>query len=417
MRILYLVHQYPPEHLGGTELYTRSLARELALRGHQVTVFHRRNAAGEGQESWDDEGVRVWSAWAGVLNPMRRFLATFGEPALERALEGVLDEVKPELVHVQHMMGLPMASLRGIRKRGIPFVITLHDYWWVCANAQLLTNDRRQLCAGPRLYLNCARCALARSGRARYLLAFPAIAALLAWRSGLLRRELAFAAALLAPSEFVGRWYMAHGAPKDKLVVIPLGVERRTSAPVPRPRLDGPMRFVYIGGIAPQKGVHIVSEALRGLEGAELWVAGDESADPAYARHLKRQAPPSVRFLGKLDRARVWETLASADAVVIPSLWYETFSLIAHEAFASGVPVLASRLGALAEVVRDGLDGLLISPGDVNAWRAAFQSLIDDPDRLASLRAQVRPPLAAEQHADRILALYSQILARCFPDR
>ena len=416
MRILYLVHQYPPEHMGGTELYTRSLAQELSRRGHRITVFHRRSASGAGQEMRDDEGVRVWSAWAGTLSPTRRFLATFREPALENVLENVLDEAQPDLVHVQHLMGLPVASLRIIRRRGIPFVITLHDFWWVCANAQLLTNDRYQVCAGPRAFVNCARCALARSGRARLLPALPAVAGLLAWRNHLLRQGLNAAGALLSPTEFVSHWYAAHGAPKAKLVVIPLGVDRYAPMPSPGPRPEGPLRFAYIGGIAPQKGVHVLVEAFRELDReAELWIAGDESAAPAYAQRLRGRASPRVRFLGKLDRAGVWGTLESADAVVIPSLWYETFSLIAHEAFAAGVPVLASRLGALAEAVRDGIDGLLIPPGDVSAWRTILQSLIDDPSQLLSLRAQARPPLTVEQHASRIEALYDQLLAARSP--
>jgi len=411
VRVFYLVHQYPPEHVGGTELYTRSLARELSQRGHQITVFHRRNVVGVGQKVWSDEGVRVWSAWAGALNPTRCFLATFGEPALERALERALDESQPDLVHVQHLMGLPVTLLRMIRRRGIPFVITLHDFWWVCANAQLLTNDRNQVCAGPRAYVNCTRCALARSGQARFLPALPAIAGLLAWRNHLLRQGLSSAEVLLSPTEFVSHWYAAHGTPKAKLAVMPLGVDRHMPIPLLEPRPEGPMRFVYIGGIAPQKGVHVIVEAFRELRGdTELWIAGDEAFDPAYTQQLRSRASPRVCFLGKLDRAEVWRTLKSADAAVIPSLWYETFSLIAHEAFAAGVPVLASRLGALAEVVKDGLDGLLIPPGDVSAWRTALQSLIDDPGRLAFLRAQVRPPLTVEQHASQIEALYGQLL-------
>ena len=104
--------------------------------------------------------------------------------------------------------------------------------------------------------------------------------------------------------------------------------------------------------------------------------------------------------------------MAQVDGVVVPSLWYETFSLIAHEAFAAGLPVIASDLGALAEVVRDGVDGLLVPPGDVAAWRAALQRLIDDPHLLSNLRANVVPPMTLEEHVDRLESLYTQLVDR-----
>ena len=165
MRILNLVHQYLPDKVGGTERYTQGIAHALAQRGHQVGVFYRRSAAGAGVERREDTGVTVWAAWSGAAGPTRRFLATFGDTPIERAFGRVLDESRPDLVHVQHMMGLPAALLDTLHRRRIPTVITLHDYWWVCANAQLVTNYDQSICAGPRHnWFNCSRCALARGG-------------------------------------------------------------------------------------------------------------------------------------------------------------------------------------------------------------------------------------------------------------
>lgn len=411
MRILHLVHQYPPEYVGGTELYTQAVSRALARRDHQVAVFYRRSAEGVGQEKRLEGDVQVWAAWAGSLSPTRRFLATFGDPPIVRAFERVLEETRPDLVHVQHLMGLPAALLRPIRRRGLPFVITLHDYWWVCPNAQLLTNYSQQVCDGPRAHLNCARCVLARAGRSRLWLAIPPLMGLLAWRVRLLRQALRTACRLIAPTKFVRDWCAVHSAPLESLMVIPHGIEYAAPRSSRRREPGGPVRFAYVGGLSWQKGVHIAVEAFGGVRGAgELWIAGDESFDPAYASRLRVQASSGVRFLGRLTREEVWETLAQVDAVVAPSLWYETFSLTVHEAFAAGVPVIASRLGALAEAVRDGVDGLLVPPGDVDAWRAALQRLVDKPDLLARLQANVRPPVTLEEHLDRLESLYAQLV-------
>jgi glycosyltransferase involved in cell wall biosynthesis len=171
------------------------------------------------------------------------------------------------------------------------------------------------------------------------------------------------------------------------------------------------VRFAYIGGLSWQKGVHVLVEAFRGLQGAcELWIAGDESFDPPYVARMRAQAVPGVRFLGRLTREQVWETLAQVDVAVVPTLWYETFSFIVSEAFAAGLPVVASRLGPLADRVRDGVDGLLLPPGDVAAWRTALQRLISEPALLAGLRTNVRPPLTLEEHTEQIEALYTRLV-------
>ena len=410
MRILHLVHQYLPEYVGGTEFYTQWVAYAQSQRGHQVTVFYRRSADGAGWEDRTEEGVRVRAAWAGLLDPTRRFLATFGDSPIAQAFEHVLRETRPDLIHIQHLMGLPVALLRSIQQREIPYVITLHDYWWVCANAQLLTNYSQQVCDGPRAYLNCARCGLTRVGHPRFWSALPALAALFGWRNHRLRHVLKAAGGLIAPSKFVRRWYVAHGAPVERSVVIPHGLEfpvrtlRGTRGPAHQ------VRFAYIGGLSWQKGIHVLLEAFQGTQGArELWIAGDESFDPAYVARLRAQATPGVRFLGRLTRGEVWKTLAQVDVVVVPTLWYETFSFIVSEAFAAGVPVVASRLGALADRIREGVDGLLVPPGDESAWRAALQRLVDEPDLLARLRANVHPPMTLDAHVDEIEALYTQL--------
>jgi glycosyltransferase involved in cell wall biosynthesis len=410
MRILHLVHQYMPDHVGGTELYTRWLTHALSQRGHQVTIFCRKGTEGIGQDDRTEAGVRIRTAWNGLFDPTRRFLAAFGDRPLELAFERILEEANPDLVHIEHLMGLPVALVQAIQRRGIPYLITLWDFWWVCANAQLLTNYDQRICDGPQMYINCARCALARAGRAWLWPSLPLLAGPLAWRNHLLRRVMKPANALIAPTEFVHRWYAAHNVPTERLVTIHPALESMPAVTSPQPKPDGTVRFAYIGGLSWQKGVHALVESFAGVRGGgELWVAGDESVDPDYVARLRAKATANVRFLGRLTREEVWETLIQVDVVAIPTLWYETFSFIVSEAFASGVPVVASRLGPLADRVRDGVDGLLISPGNVSAWQSALQRLVDEPDLLARLRANVRPPMTLDEHVDRIETLYAQL--------
>lgn len=409
MRILQVAHQYPPAHVGGVELYTQAISQALATRGHTVTVFCRSFTRATPQIR-EEQGVRIRAVYQGDWDPLRRFWGTFHAPGIVRAFRQALDEAQPEIVHIQHLMGLPTALTGLLQRRAIPFVITLWDYWWICANAQLLTNDSQRLCDGPgRAYFNCARCALARSGKSRWQPATLLAAGVLAWRNRRLRRILNASHALIAPTEFVRRWYGEHGAPAARLRVLTPALE--DAPPRQEQSSHTPVRFLYVGGLTWQKGVHVLIEAFAGVRGAaELWIAGDESVEPEYVAALRARAPAAVRFCGPLGRAALWETLAQVDVVAIPTLWYETFSFLLSEAFAAGLPVVASRLGPLADRVRDGVDGLLVTPGDVAAWREALQRLAEDAALRRRLRAQVRPPLSLAEHIADLERLYAEIV-------
>jgi glycosyltransferase involved in cell wall biosynthesis len=341
-------------------------------------------------------------------------------------LDHVLRETDPHLIHVQHLMGLPVAALIGASARrrpaqpALPLVVTLHDYWWVCANAQLFTDYSARVCAGPKWWFNCARCALARQAyprQAGYLkLLTPVVMPLFAWRAALLQRLKSQVAAWIAPTHFVASWHVAHGFPAERMHVIEHGlpwptagldhIREHTKQPAPN--------FVYIGGLAHQKGVHLLIDAFNGLpEAARLTIAGDESAFPHYSADLRqRAAHPGIRFVGRLDRPAVWRTLAAADSLVVPSLWYETSSLVIQEALAAGVPVIAADHGALAERVRHEVDGLLVPPGDVTALRQALIRAMDEPELLAQLRrgAQRRPVRSMAQHIQDIDQVYRSLV-------
>ncbi len=413
MRILHVVHQYPPDRVGGTELSTQQVARELARRRHEVAVFYRRSAPGSGCAERMEEGVRVWAAWAGVLTPVRRFRAAFGEPALARAFDEVLRAFRPDVVHLQHLMGLPLSIVRSLRCAGIPYVVTLHDYWWVCANAQRITNFHRRPCEGPRAYLNCARCAIARAGTRWGWIAFPALVGLMAERARRLRAILHGASRLIAPSEHIRRWYIARGVPAERIVLLPHGMEGPQADLMPPRSLGLPVRVAYVGGLAWAKGVHVLLEAVQGLEGwIELWVIGDAEAEPEYGAGLRARAGQGVRFWGPLPHENVRLKLREVDVLAVPSLWEEPFARVVSEAFAAGVPVLVSDRGALPERVRDGVDGWVLPAGDVEAWRAALIRLVEDPEALPRLRMGVRPPMTLREHVDRLEALYAEAAGR-----
>lgn len=422
MRILHVSHQYPPDRRGGVEVYTQTLAGYQAGQGHTVAVLHGwadRVSAPPIVRRADDlpADVAVFAPYARpARHPLELFIHSFYNPAVETAFAALLDDQQPDVVHVQHLKGLS-ARLVGVAKaRGIPVVWTLHDWWAFCGNAQLVRHTGK-LCGGPRLWVNCADCAAHHDGVALdplqtgiALAATPVVASLFAYRARLLGEALRQADALIAPTPFVRDRFIQQGAPAERIRVVDHGIVYGPPAPRaahPRPRIG------YVGGLAWQKGVHVLIETFNRLpdDAADLLIYGDPRPFPAYARRLTSLARhPRIRFLGPFAADRRAEVMADLDLVVVPSLWPETSNLVAQEAFAAGTPVVASRVGALADRVRDGVNGRLVPPGDVDALAAVLRELTADPTALARLGAGVRPPRTLDDHAAAVAGVYRTAL-------
>ena len=424
MRILHVVHQYPPNHLGGTELYTQAMARRQAAAGHDVAVFCPEMGSGGNVTPIEESGVRVYRGGGRRRGRASVFLSTLGANKLSAAFDTILSRERPDVVHLQHMMGLPVAIAGRLAAEGIPYVITLHDYWYGCANAQLLTNYDETICAGPDArFTNCGRCALARAGLPAPAALAALIAPVMARRNQALRPIFDGAAAVLASTPFVRRAHAAMGFPSGRIRILPLGADvspveiaiahqtRRNLSP------GRPFHIGYIGGLSRQKGVHhLIAAANRLPPQVSLSIYGDLEAFPEYVAGLRAAAVhPAIRFRGPVGREGLWMALGEMDILVVPTLWYETYGLVVQEAFAAGVPVVASRIGVMPDVVEDGVTGRLFPPGDVDSLSHLLLELAEHPEEIKRLRANAPAVMSMDDHAEQLEAIYRAVAANVSP--
>ena len=125
---------------------------------------------------------------------------------------------------------------------------------------------------------------------------------------------------------------------------------------------------------------------------------------------------PGIHFHGQIDHEQLWSKLAGFDILVMPTVWYESFGLVIQEAFASKVPLVASRIGAVEEMIRDEEDGLLVPPQNVDALHDALLLLYQEPQRLASLRAAIRPVRTIEEHVADVIQVYQAVMKPPVPN-
>lgn len=151
----------------------------------------------------------------------------------------------------------------------------------------------------------------------------------------------------------------------------------------------GPLRLLFLASVTPLKGLHVLLNALSGLPGGccTLDVVGSLAADAAYARHMQVAAATlaaPTRFHGALDGPPLVELLRSTDAVVIPSYW-EGFGIAFLEGMAFGAPAIGTTAGAIPQMIRDGVNGYVVPPGDAAELREIIRNLASDRQLLARL--------------------------------
>jgi len=418
MRIAYVVQWFLPRHTAGTEVYTYQLASALASQ-HEVAIYCREEGYPEArfyEEADDYEGLPVHRVYynppAGPLRPLARAVARFHNPTITASFARYLRALQPDVVHFHHLVKLSGSLIGVARELGIPTVVTLHDYWFLCHNGQLL-RPGEVVCAGPAGGWRCGACAEV-PGRtiARRALA-PFISPLMVLRTQTLRRALEQADAIISPSAYLADVFVRHGLPRERILVSDNGIDWSWRSLVRR-RHRETLRVGYIGTLARHKGVHLLAAAFRdlGLSHVALDIYGDPETDPVYTAELQRLAiGRRVRFLGPFPHQEIARVLSAIDLLVVPSLWPENSPLTIHEARAARVPVLAADIGGMTELVREGHAGWLFRAGDVSDLRQRLRWILTHPERLAQARQQTRPVKSIAENAAELVALYERLIA------
>jgi GT2 family glycosyltransferase len=230
------------------------------------------------------------------------------------------------------------------------------------------------------------------------------------------RRVCESATRILAPSRTMLARFERFGIPASRMLVQQQGIDIRHIAPSDRP-LTGPLRLGFIGSLMVSKAPHVLLEAVAGLpaDRVSLTIAGDIApyhGDNSYGQLVRPLLKnPGVEWLGSVAHDRIPTLLASLDVLVVPSVWIENSPFVIKEAFAAGVPVVASNLGGMAELVEDGRNGLLFEAGDAADLRRMIARLLDEPLLLARLREGLPRVRSIDEDAAWTQSIYEEALA------
>lgn len=468
VRILHVGWGFSPWRPGGLIFYAEDLMAAQAARGHAVTYLlsgrHYPGVRGPRLRRWRRDGVRMLE----IVNPpivvglergTRAPERDLDEPRLERIFGRTLGEVRPDVVHVQELLGHPSSILEIARAAGVPVVMTLQDYFPLCATVRLFDSDGR-VCMRRDIQADCAirntdappdashlrrhtmhfelaraKAAVPGLRRASFAALRPVVepAVRRLSRSGKpvaaspvegdfqRRRDVNIARLgkvdrLIAQSHRVEEIYRALGVDNGSLRTLHLTLAHLAGIRPRPPREGATLTFATPGGfIGPSKGSELMVETLERLHAAghagrfRLRVLGP--VHPAVRPRLAEF--PEIEPAGEYDRWRLDDLLHDVDVGIMPSVWEEAYGYAGLELLAKGVPVVANRIGGMVDYVRDGETGWLNAGCDAEGMAAIVSSLIENPSEVAE---RSRSVLAArdglikpfDRHVTEVEAIYRE---------
>jgi glycosyltransferase involved in cell wall biosynthesis len=379
MKVLAVHNFY--QHPGGEDRVFALEQELLASHGHDVIQLTAHNNALRRVSAPAVLGKTIWSA------------DTY------RQMREILRRERPAVVHVHNTLPLISPAVYWAAARaGVPVIQTLHNYRLLCPSSVLLRDQAVcEDCLGRWLAWPAVVHGCYRESRT----ASAAVAAMVAahrligtWSTRITK--------YIALTEFMRRKFIEAGFAAEQLVVKPNFV-----APDPGPGGHRGQYALFVGRICREKGVLTLVRAWERVgPGLTLKIAGQGPLSD-----LGQVARPGIEWLGHQSHDEVLALMKDARMLVFPAEWYEGFPLTIAEAFATGLPVLASRIGAMAELVDDRRTGLLFTPGDPAALAEAVQWAQERPDHMAVMGRLAREEYLLKYTAERNYRLLYEIYA------
>lgn len=392
---------------GGCERYMFSLAKMLRANRFQVIYFAMQHA-----NNIQSEYARYFvngSDYEQRLPLSQKLLlginVIFSFEARAK-LSKLIAETKPDLFAFRNIYHHVSPSVLSVVKRhGLPVVMHIADYNIICPAHTLVRNGTPcEQCKGHRYY-NAARYRCLKDSLALSVLGMVAAYVHHVWR--LYDRCVDV---IVAPSRFVRDKLVEFGIDANKITVVPHGLDvdvRDCSS-----THDG--YILFAGRLAAEKGIMTLIRAVEACPEIKLVVAGDGPLKAKLQSYVAGHRIPNVALVGYKASGDLEHLIEHAAFVVVPSEWYEAFGLSIYEAFALGKPVIGSRIGAIPEIIDDGKNGWLFTPGDVDDLRSKILELWSAPTRIGQMGRnaleKISTELSARRNYEAVSSLYQSLM-------
>ena len=425
MRILKIIHGYPPLYSAGSEVYSQSTCDQLA-KHHEVLVFTR-----EENPFAPDFSLRRVKGESGpkrVLVNMPRGKDGYRHKELDERFAEVLRSFGPDVAHIGHLNHLSTGIVDVLKEAGIPIVFTLHDFWLMCPRGQFLQRNF----GGGVVHALC-------DGQEDRKCATSCYASLMSGEEGQHERDEDYWTAwihqrmraskrlsesvdrFIAPSRYLmDRFISDFGLPAEKVMHLDYGFPVHYLTPSVKRTPSDKFRFGYIGTHIPAKGVNLLLEAFDGLgDAAELHIWGAKDEQSTRALRSMADGKVGIHFHGPyVNHNLANEVFAVVDCIVVPSIWMENSPLVIHEAQACHIPVITANAGGMAEYVAHQVNGLLFQHRSAVDLRHWMRWAVEHPHTMKQLGERGYLHVAdgaipdIEEHCKALENMYTNLISR-----
>lgn len=395
MRILKIIHGYPPQYNAGSEVYSQLLCHGLAKK-HEVHVITREENPFVDDFSWhvtqDNQQPAITLHKVNI--PGEKYRYRYHLTPVDQAVEDRLNTIQPDVVHIGHLNHLSLSLIDRITKKKTPIVYTLHDYWLMCPRGQFiqrnsLTSSELWAVCDSQVDTKCAeRCYAGyfSGNEDEYRIDIDYWTDWVKRRMHHVRQIVKQITCFIAPSYYLyNRYVQGFGLSLDKLIYLDYGFDRerlRHRQRVPHE----PFTFGYIGTHIPAKGIQHLIQAFAQLEGnCQLRIWGrsrpqNTNGLKAIEETLPLNTQSRIRWCPEYSNQQLVETVFNhVDCIVVPSIWVENSPLVIHEALQVRIPVITANIGGMAEYVQHEVNGLLFQHRNINALAKQMQRFVDNP--------------------------------------
>ena len=387
MKILIIHNRY--KQFGGEDVAVELESSILVKKGHEVKTLYFDNSSIDGYVS------KIGSAFRSIYN--------FSSA---RKVSKIILQFKPDIIHVHNLFFVASPSvIYTAFKYKIPVILTLHNYRLICANALLLRNNEVcELCTQKKIPLSGIRykCYNNSFTASALVTSITGIHKLLnTWRNKI--------HTYIALTEF-SRSKLLHSSlhiPANKMITKPNFIPDPGEGNMQRENF-----FLFAGRIVKEKGVHILAKAFADMPENKIIIIGDGPERRSLQEEFKPY--PNIYFTGQMEKKELAEYMKRCKALICPSIWYEGAPLTILEAFATGTPVIASRLGSMIESITDGFNGLHFTAGDANDLSKTVRLFIKESENNSMFYKNARQTYLEkyheEIHYDAILKIYEKAI-------
>jgi GT2 family glycosyltransferase/glycosyltransferase involved in cell wall biosynthesis/predicted Zn-dependent protease len=408
--ILLVVHNFPVHRMSGTELYAYSLAQELRHRGNTVRllypVFDQTQPQGAVSE-YPYEGLSVARI---NIHPSPDLVHEFRNEEAAAGFRKYLQGLTADIVHFHHLYGISASALEVCYQMGIPTVMTLHDEWLLCEEMHYMKDGKTFCDKGPETVDKCVQCFMKRHPGISSPENIPTLFYAFSFRRQFLREALKQINTLIVPTRFLQEALKTHNFLHPDNRLVPLGLS--PFQPLPYDRYERWLRFTYLGNITFTKGLDVAIAAFNTLQGDDvhLDIYGAIQKQAYFEQEMAGlRKGVVVNYHGPYMPDDLPGILAKTDIAVIPSR-SENYPFVVRECLHADVPVIASNVGGIPEIIRDGEDGLLFNPGDSKDLADKIRFFVQNPEKIAEFRRNIKPVRTIADDADQLQNIYKEAL-------